>query len=228
VARVSDGWCAPEVSEAFPQLRLVLAETQLHGAVSLTAGSPPGVRARLRELSNRWSGAQAVMLRGQAVPGAYRLFCRHIGLDPDVQRTPLEQAVMRRLLDGGFLARGLLEDVLLLALVDTGVAVWALDAATLDGPLGVRTSKPDEPLGRTQTQNKYSLPPTLPAGQLVVADASTALAVLFEQPAPAHRARADSRQLTLYALQVEGVSELHVQEALWSCTSTLEAFDQGL
>jgi DNA/RNA-binding domain of Phe-tRNA-synthetase-like protein len=216
------GWCAQEVSETFPQLRLLVAQTQLRGATSLTSGSPAGVRERLRELSNRWSGAQAVMLRSQAVPSAYRVFFRSIGLDPDVRRTPLEEAVMRRLLDGGFLPRGLLEDVLLLALVDTGVAVWALDADTLDGPLGVRQSRPEEPLGRGESAA------ALPGGQLVVADASAALAVLFEQPAAAHRAQAHSRRLALFALGVEGVSELHVQEALWSCTSTLEAVDLGL
>jgi DNA/RNA-binding domain of Phe-tRNA-synthetase-like protein len=207
------GWCAQEVSETFPQLQLYFVQVRLQGSGSLAAASPPGVRERLRGLSNRWSGAQAVMLRGQAVPSAYRVFFRNIGLDPDVQRTPLEQAVMQRLLKGGFLPCGLLDDILLLALVDTGVAVWALDADTLDGPLGLRTSRSED---------------GLPAGRLVVADASAALAVLFEQPTGVHRAHAHSRALTLFALQVPGVSQLHVQEALWSCTSTLEGIDQGL
>src|SRR5579871_870397 len=110
------GWCAQEVQEAFPELRLLLVEARLAGERSLTGGSPPGIKERLRAMSDRWSGAQAVMVRRQPVPGAYRVFFRHIGLDPDVQRTPLEGAVLRRMFDGGFLSNGLLADALLLAL----------------------------------------------------------------------------------------------------------------
>jgi DNA/RNA-binding domain of Phe-tRNA-synthetase-like protein len=218
---VTIGWCAREVSETFPELRLLAAEVELEHHASLDSGSPAAIRERLRELSNRWAGAQAIMMRTQAVPAAYRVFFRHIGLDPDVQRPPLEQAVMQRLLDGGFLPRGLLADVLLLALVDTGVPVWALDADTLDGPLGVRSSQAGELLGREGDA-------VLEGGRLVVADASTALALLFSEPAPAHRARAKSRRLALFALQVAGVSTLHVEEALWSSRTTLEALARGL
>ena len=88
-----------------------------------------GSQDRLRELSNRFRGAQAVAIRREPVPAAYRVFFRHIGLDPDVVRTPIEAAVLERMLRGGFLSGGLLEDMLLIALVDTGVPVWALDAA---------------------------------------------------------------------------------------------------
>jgi DNA/RNA-binding domain of Phe-tRNA-synthetase-like protein len=210
------GWCAPEVRETFPDLRLHVAEVQLEGASSLTGGSPAGVIERLRDMSDRWAGAQAVMARRQAVPGAYRVFFRQLGLDPDVQRTPLEAAVLRRMFDGGFLSEGLLADALLLALVDTGVAVWALDGETLDGPLGVRLSRRGEPLGRAAGVDE------LGEGQLVVADAEAALAVLFAAPAREHRAHARTRRLTLFALQVAGVTELHVEEALWSCQTTLE------
>jgi DNA/RNA-binding domain of Phe-tRNA-synthetase-like protein len=226
------GWCAREVSETFPELRLVVAEARLEHTGLLTTGSPHAIKERLQELSNRWAGAQAIMVRSQAVPAAYRVFYRHIGLDPDVQRTPLEEAVMRRLMDGGFLPRGLLEDVLLLALVDTGVPVWALDADTLDGPLGVRPSLAGEPLGR-ESPGKGSpaggpQASALDGGRLVVADASAALAVLFDEPAPAHRAHARSQHLALFSLQVAGVSTLHVEEALWSCSTTLEAVARGL
>jgi DNA/RNA-binding domain of Phe-tRNA-synthetase-like protein len=221
-AQPTIGWVAPEIGEAFPELRLLATEVAFEHDVSLHSGSPPALKERLRELSNRWAGAQAIMVRRQAVPAAYRVFYRHIGLDPDVQRTPLEQAVMRRLLDGGFLPRGVLDDVLLLSLIDTGVAVWALDALTLDGPLGIRSSQAGEPLGRDAQG------PALHGGQLVVADASAALALLFGEPAPAHRAHASSRRLTLFSLQVAGVSTLHVEEALWSAGTTLESLGRGL
>jgi DNA/RNA-binding domain of Phe-tRNA-synthetase-like protein len=213
---VMTGWCALEVREAFPDLNLVLAETHVEHAGVLTGGSPSGIKERLGALSDRWSGAQAVMVRRQAVPAAYRVFFRHIGLDPDVQRTPLEGAVLERLFDGGFLSRGLLADVLLLALVDTGVPVWALDADTLDGPLGVRLSLPGERLGRSAQARE------LQAGQLVVADASAALGLLFGELAVDVGVHQRTRRLALFALQVPGVPALHVEESLWSCTSTVE------
>ncbi|MFI5009590.1 MAG: phenylalanine--tRNA ligase beta subunit-related protein [Solirubrobacterales bacterium] len=215
------GWCASEVREAFPDLRLVVAETELEHAGSLTGSSPHGIRERLETLSDRWTGAQAVMVRRQAVPAAYRVFFRHIGLDPDVQRTPMEEAVLERMFDGGFLSRGLLRDVLLLALVDTGVPVWALDAETLDGPLGVRLSRRGESLGRAAQARQ------LQDGQLVVADASVALGPLFGELAPGHGVHAGTRSLALFALQVPGVPELNVEEALWSAQSTLEWAARG-
>jgi len=215
-AGVAEGWCAPEVREAFPDLRLVLAETQSAPAGWLSGASPAGVRERLRALSDRWSGAQAVMVRRQAIPAAYRVFFRHIGLDPDVQRTPLEGAVLERLIDGGFISRGLLHDVLLLALVDTSVPVWALDADALDGPLGVRLSKDGEPLGGEGGE------PGLIGGQLVLADARAAVAMLFGEPSAIHQATTQTRRVALFALQVEGVPAMHVEEALWSAHTRLE------
>ena len=155
-------------------------------------------------------------VRREPVPAAYRVFFRHIGLDPDVVRTPIEEAVLERMLRGGFLSGGLLEDVLLIALVDTGVPVWALDAEAADGPLGIRSSREGERLGRS------SGAPALPAGRLVIADASAALAILFGGLAPGHEPRAGTRRLTLFAVQVAGVPTLYVEEALWTCRSALE------
>ncbi len=156
-------------------------------------------------------------MRREPVPSAYRVFFRHIGLDPEVVRTPIESAVLARMVKGGFLSRGLLEDALLIALLDTGVPVWALDAERLDGPLGIRASEDGERLGRVEAA------PQLPAGRLVVADASAALAVLFGELAGEHAPHARSERLALFAVQVAGVPELYVEEALWSARSALEA-----
>src|SRR6202023_4372095 len=95
---------------------------------AVTAASPHDIKARLRGLSNQFRGARAIGVRREPVPAAYRVFFRQIGLDPDVVSTPIEAAIRERMLRGGFLTGGLLEDVLLIALIDTGVAVWALDA----------------------------------------------------------------------------------------------------
>jgi DNA/RNA-binding domain of Phe-tRNA-synthetase-like protein len=210
------GWRAPEVQAELPGLRLLVTEVQVGRLTPLTGASPADVEGRLREFSSKIRGARAVGIRREAVPAAYRVFYRHIGLDPDVVRTPIEAAVLERMVRGAFLTGGLLEDVLLIALLDTGVAVWALDQAKIDGPLGIRTSREGEPLGRSARARE------LPAGRLVVADSSTALAVLFGELAAGHRAASASRRLTLFAVQVAGVPTIYAEEALWSCRAALE------
>lgn len=210
------GWRAREVEQELPELRLVVARARVGRPGSVTGRSPSGIEDRLRELSNKFRGARAVAVRREPVPAAYRVFFRHIGLDPDVMRTPIEAAALERMMRGGFLTAGMLQDVLLIALVDTGVPVWALDSEAVNGPLGIRSSGEDEPLGRSSD----ALP--LPAGRLVVADASGALAVLFGELAPGHEASANTRDLTLFAIQVSGVPSLYVEEALWMCRAALE------
>jgi DNA/RNA-binding domain of Phe-tRNA-synthetase-like protein len=182
---------------------------------SLTGAATPAIMGRLREHSNRWRGARAVNVRQEPIPAAYRVFFRHIGLDPDITRTPIEAAVLERMLDGGFLSEGLLADVLTIALIDTSVPVWALDADTVEGPLGIRLSRPEERLGRGLAG------PRLGAGRLVVADAENALAMLFADPADGHAPTSATRRLSLFAVQVAGVPALHVEEALWACRSAL-------
>ncbi|HEY3759265.1 MAG TPA: hypothetical protein VGL37_05850 [Solirubrobacteraceae bacterium] len=207
------GWCDEEVRTELPGLRLVHTRANI-GPVGRS--SPPTLRRRLHELSSRWAGPHAINLRQRPVPAAYRVFFRHIGLDPDVAPTPIEEAMLGRMLQGGFISSNVLADALLIALVDTGVPVWALAADAIDGPLGIRASRPGEPLGRA------SGAPALPGGRLVVADESAALAVLFGEIAPGHAARAVSGELTLFSLQVPGVPSLHIEEALWMSTAMLQ------
>jgi DNA/RNA-binding domain of Phe-tRNA-synthetase-like protein len=210
------GWRAPEVEEELPQLRIVVSHARLSRAGAARRGSPPGVERRLHDLSNRYRGARAVGVRREPVPSAYRVFYRQIGLDPEVARTPIEEAVLERMLRGGFLSEGLLQDVLLIALVDTGVPVWALDARAVHGELGVRLSREGEPLGRAS--DAWSLP----AGRLVVADDTVALGLLFGELAEDCEPGARTRELTLFAVQVAGVPMLYVEEALWSARHGLE------
>jgi DNA/RNA-binding domain of Phe-tRNA-synthetase-like protein len=210
------GWRSPEVEAELPALRLLSTEIVVGRRGSLTGPSPADVLGRLRELSNRFRGPRAVGIRREPVPAAYRIFFRHIGLDPDVSRTPIEAAVLERMLRGGFPSAGLLEDVLLIALIDTAVPVWALDSEGVKGTLGIRSSSEDEPLGRSSDAAE------LPSGRLVIADSANALAVLFGESAEQHRAGPTTRRLTLFAVQVAGVPTLYVEEALWSCRSALE------
>lgn len=205
------GWVAHDVHAEFPELRL--------HALALDARptrSPPEVRERLRRLSDRFRGAQAVAMRRTAVPWAYRVFYRHIGLDPDISRTPIEAAAVERLLKGGWRSDNLLDDALTIALVETGVPLWALDAAHVEGDLGIRTAAPGEPLGRTTRE-----PRRLPAGRLVVADHRSAVAVLFGELAEGHGVSRRTARMVLFTVAVAGVPEIHVEEALHSCADTL-------
>ena len=204
------GWVAPEVAEEFPELRL------LSVALDARPGpSPRPIRERLRELSNRFHGAHAVTLRRDPIPSAYRIFFRHIGLDPDATRTPAEAAALDRLLHGGFRSRNLLDDALLLALVDTGIPIWALDAQTVEGPLGIRLSRRGEALGR------FPDAPRLPGGRLVVCDEGGPVAILFGELAPRHGVSPQTTSMALFSVQVAGVPSIHVEEALWTCSTLL-------
>jgi hypothetical protein len=210
------GWCSQEVAEELPELRLITCEALLTRPEAVTSDSPRDVQARLRGLSNQFRGARAIGVRREPVPAAYRVFFRQIGLDPDVVSTPIEAAIRERMLRGGFLTGGLLDDVLLIALLDTGIAVWALASEAVDGPLGIRPSIEGERLGRSPEA------PGLPSGRLVVADGSSPLAILFGEVAPGHRPVAATRSLTLFAVAVAGVPGLYAEEALWTCRTALE------
>lgn len=204
------GWVDAEVADEFPELRL------FELAVDARPGrTPRSVQERLRYLSSRFRGPQAVAQRQQPVPWAYRVFYRHVGLDPDADRTPAEAAMLDRLMHGGFKSDNLLDDALLVALVETGVPIWALDAAKVDGPLGVRVAEEGEHLGRAEAA------PPVPAARLVVADARSPLAVLFGELAPGHGVTGDTASMRLFSVQVAGVPAIHVEEALFQCSEIL-------
>lgn len=211
-AEIEEGWIATALAEEHPGLRLRWI------VVDDIAGprSSPGLRRRLQVLSSRFTGAQALLMRGQPVPQAYRVFFREVGLDPDATRTPIEAAAMERLVKGGYVSDGVVLDALLLGLVETGVPLWALDEAAVDGPLGLREAAPGERLGTGEHANG------LPAGRLVVADARGPVGVLFGDVAPSHAPTKTTTALRVFALQVAGVPELHVEEALWACAEALQ------
>lgn len=200
------GWIAAQIEDEFPGLALVTVE--LPCTAKRTA---PWVAHRLVELANRITGRYALRVRELPVPALYRAFYRQLGLDPDVRRPPLEQALFDRLWVGGFANDGMPFDALLVALLETGVAVWAADAAALSGPLGVRDAAAGEVLGEGRE------PRTLAAGELVIADADRPVARLFEAPAAPFAVTARTQRAVLYVLQVPGVPAMDVQSALDTC-----------
>jgi DNA/RNA-binding domain of Phe-tRNA-synthetase-like protein len=206
-----EGWVAEDLAEELPALGVMSLELP---APRLRA-SPPGVREHLDALSRRFRGAEAVVLRQRPIPHAYRVFFRHVGLDPDTTRVPIEAAAVQRLVQGGFVSRNLLDDALTIALVETGVPLWALDADRVEGRLGVRLSSAGERLGRAPDAHE------LPPGRIVIADDWMPLAPLFGDPAPDVAVTKRTKTLLLFAVRVEGVQAIHVEEALWACVGTL-------
>jgi len=206
-----EGRVAEALRAEFPQLGLL----SLALPVRRLGRSPRGVRERLDYLAGRFYGADALVLRQRPVPHAYRVFFRHIGLDPDETRIPVEAAAVQRLLHGGYRSRGLLEDALTIALVETGVPLWALDAARVEGELELRLSGAGDRLGRAPRA------PELPPGRIVVADAGGPLALLFGEPAAGHGVTRRTRELLLYTPRIAGVPAIHVDESLSTCVDVL-------
>jgi DNA/RNA-binding domain of Phe-tRNA-synthetase-like protein len=196
---------APEIATEFPGLRLHWVTTPV-----LSRSSPQAVVGRLALIASRYRGASVVAMRTRPVPRAYRVFYRQIGLDPDVERVPAERAAVRRLLDGGFRSVGLVADACLIALLETAVPVWALDAEAVAPPgLGIRTTTAQD-AGAEHG-----------AGSLAVADGSRVHARLFADPVPPTAAGPRTRRVALFAVAVEGVPDIHVDEALWVCTDLI-------
>ncbi len=209
---LDDGWIDAELAAEFPDLKLRTAAVP-----TVAAGPSEGVREQLRFVSDRMSGARAIKLRRDPIPSAYRVFYRHVGLDPDKTLTPVEQAALGRLFHGGYSGGDRVGDALLLALVETGVPIYAVDEETLAGPLGVRPARAGERLGTGEHD------PDLRPGRLVVADPDQAVAALFGDVAPAFRVTKRCRTVRLLAVGVAGVPRIHVEEALFACAEALQA-----
>jgi DNA/RNA-binding domain of Phe-tRNA-synthetase-like protein len=203
------GWVAPHVAEEFPGLGIAWI------AVDGRPGkSPETIRRRLRELSDRFFGSHAIHLRERPIPWAYRVFFRQIGLDPDQTRTPVEQIVLERLQDGAFKSRGLPADALTIAVVETGVALRAFDGEQV-GRLCIRDSAPGESIPDRKQE--------LPQGTLVIADERGPVGLLFGEPTDWDGIERVSRRLAIVAIQVNGVPQIAVDEALWMAAATIEA-----
>lgn len=205
------GSVSAELAEEFPGLaiRELLVERG-------SGRSPRVVKERLRELSNSFAGAQAITLRQKPIPWAYRVFFRHIGLDPDRTLTPVEEISLRRMKEGRFKSENLLDDALTIAIMESGAAIRAFDADKVSGaPLGLRSSRPDESLeGR---------PGELPGGTLVIADAERPLALLFGATAEGRGVHPRTKRTLLVSIQVKGVPDAVAEGALWSAATMMRS-----
>ena len=204
------GWVAPHIAEELPGLGIAWVEVDARPGHSSEA-----TLRRLRDLSDRFYGSHAVHLRERPIPWAYRVFFRQIGLDPDRTRTPIEQLALDRLHDGAFKTQGMPADALTIATVETGVALRAFDAGRTSGSLCIRDSGPGESLpGRSGD---------LPHGTLVLADERGPLELLFGGDPGPDRAGRDTRRAAIVAVQVKGVPQASVNEALWIASSAIQS-----
>jgi DNA/RNA-binding domain of Phe-tRNA-synthetase-like protein len=204
------GWIEPALAEEFPGLSIFST------VLEVAAGrSPEALREQLRSLSDRIGGPQAIQLRQQPIPWAYRVFFRHIGLDPDTTRTPVEQLIFERIHDGSFKSRNRVDDALTIAMVEVGVALRALDADRVEGRIGLRLSAEGEGFeGRVSA---------LPAGTIVLADEQRPLGILFDRTAEGRGVRRGTRRVTVVAIGVRGVPDIALEEGLWVAGSALHA-----
>ena len=204
------GWVSPELREEFPGLGLRYLVLERG-----SGRSSRQLKARLAQLSNRFSGPQAIALRHQPIPWAYRVFFRQIGLDPDEQPTPVEAVALERIKHGGFISQSVLDDALTIAIIESGVALRAFDADRADGRIGIRQSAPGEELeGR---------PGPLPQGTLVIADEARPLALLFGATGSGRGVTPKTERTMLAAVQVKGVPDIAVEEAIWLAASVMRA-----
>jgi DNA/RNA-binding domain of Phe-tRNA-synthetase-like protein len=206
------GRVAPALRSEFPGLAILRAD-----APAPARRSPRELRQRLRYLSDRVHGGRALSMRREPIASAYRIFFRQIGIDPDTYRPPAEAAVLERLRAGWFRSRNVVDDALTIAVVETGVAVRAFDADRMEGELGLRVSQPGELLGGPAGRFE------LPEGTIVIADDRDALGLVFGDTAPDRGVDGDTTRIALVAVQVEGVPDISVEEALWTCATILEA-----
>lgn len=207
--RAHAGFVEPTLAAEHPGLRLDWITVDGRVRRSSREG-----KRRLRGLSDRYRGASVIAMRTHPIAHAYRVFFRQIGLDPDASRIPSEEAAVSRLVDGGFFAQNTVNDALLIALIETGVPVWGLDARCVDaGGLGIRVTVRGDRFGDTDHR--------LPSGRLVVADTRAIHAMLFGDLAPGHGVGSDTRRIVLFTVGVPGVPALHTDEALWLSVEAL-------
>jgi DNA/RNA-binding domain of Phe-tRNA-synthetase-like protein len=202
------GWIAPDLADEFPGLALWTTTVR-----ATARRSPQGVRMRLRALAGRMTGGHVVHMRQDPVPWAYRVLWRQVGLDPDVDRPPVERIAVERLRAGEIPSRNLLDDALTIATLETGVPVMAFDSELVGTVLGLRLTAERESLGGGGRP--------LPARQIVIADEHRPLATLNGEVADERGVTRATERMALAAIQAKGVPAISMEEALWTVTEML-------
>lgn len=204
------GWVAPQLAEELPGLAL-----RCVGVDARAGSSSQAVRRQLKTLASRITGAKVVHSRQDSVPWAYRVLWRRLGLDPDNDRTPVEQLMVERLEHGGIPSHGMPNDAIVMATLETGVPIVAFDADRVQGAIGLRPTEPDEALGGEGGV-------ALRTGEIVYADESRPVARLVGEVAATCGVGDGTTGMLLCALTTTGVPDMAVEEALWMVVDLLE------
>lgn len=201
---IVDGSVEPSIAAELPGLglRWVIVDRA-------RGGTPWGVQERLGAAASRLRGPELVALRSRPVPQAYRTAFRQLGLDPDVVRSPIEAVAMHRLMHGGLGSGDRIQDALTLGVVETGVALVALDEGAVRGTLVLRAAREGEELARADGYLD-----AVDAGALVLADEVGPVAVLFGRVSARHEPARRTKRVRVVATVVPGVPPAHVDEAL--------------
>ena len=205
---LEEGWVDAELAEEFPGLALWTVRVERG-----SGRSPDFVRERLRLLASRITGGHVIHMRQDPVPWAYRVFWRQVGIDPDTDRTPVEQIALDRLKWGGLRSRNVLDDAITIATLETGVPVVAFDAAKVGAAIGLRLTGEREQLGGSGRP--------LSSRQIVIADEDHTLAILSGEVAEERGVTPETASMVLASIQVKGVPLISVEEALWTVVETL-------
>lgn len=194
-ADIEIGWIDHRVAAEFPDLdlRYVVLETGLEP-------SPPEMRGQLADMSTRFRGPQAMSLPSKPVPSAYRAFFRQVGLDPEVVRNPAEAVSYDRIMRGTFRSYNRVADAIVATIVETHIALGALDADTLSEPLGIRPG--DD-------------------GVLNIVDADHTIGALFDRPLAEFEPTLHTRRIAITAVGVAGVHAWQLDYALWRVADLL-------
>ena len=191
------GWLDHRFAGEFPTVSMrytVIEATNLR--------SSPAMRSRLADHSTKFTGTYAMELPRHQIPAAYRAFYRQLGLNPDAQPPALEAIARERILRGWFPSHGVVSDALLVATIESHIALQVIDAAELDGPLGIRPARTEDS-------------PTFTPGTLVIADAQKPVAELFGPPVDSCVVSAVTTSIAIYAVGVPGMDPWLLDDALW-------------
>jgi DNA/RNA-binding domain of Phe-tRNA-synthetase-like protein len=127
----------------------------------------------------------------------------------------VEQLALERLKQGGLHSRNLLDDAIAIATLETGVPVIAFDADQVGTAIGMRLAAGGEPLGGSGRP--------LSSRQIVFADEHRPIAVLSGEVAEERGVTPATQRMVLASIQVKGVPEISVEEAIWTVADALAA-----
>jgi len=204
------GWVDARLAKEHPGVELMWARV-----AARPGRTPRPIRDRMRELAGRITGAKVVHSRQDEVPWAYRVLWRRLGVDPDVDRTPVERLMFERLRSGGLRSHGMPADAVTVATLETGVPVCVFDADAIDGRLGLRPAEKGELLGDDG--------PEMRPGEVVYADERRPVARLTGEVAEACAPANGTTAMLVCVLAASSVSQLALEEALWTASELLTA-----